>query len=54
MSDSIRAGDSVLALALDTVEARAFAVPHEHDDGEICRTCLLAWLARARGPFSRP
>ena len=38
--------DGVLAFAPDTLEARAFAVMHAHDDGQLCPVCLLAWVAR--------
>ena len=39
----------VLAFAPDTLEARAFAVMHAHDDAKICPMCLLAWVARVAG-----
>ena len=41
--------DGVLAFAPDTLEARAFAVMHAHDDGTVCAACLLAWVARVAG-----
>ena len=41
--------DGVLAFAPDTLEARAFAVLHGHDDGTLCSVCLLAWVARVAG-----
>ena len=41
--------DEVLAFAPDTLEARAFAAMHAHDDGKICPVCLLAWVARVAG-----
>ena len=41
--------DGVLAFAPDTVQARAFAVMHAHDDGKMCPMCLLAWIARVAG-----
>ena len=41
--------DGVLAFAPDTLEARAFAVLHGHDDGTLCPVCLLAWIARVVG-----
>ena len=41
--------DGVLAFAPDTLEARAFAVMHAHDDGKMCPMCLLAWIARVAG-----